>query len=343
MKKVLSLLLVLLLTFTITGCAKDDTFTVALLVPGAVTDGGWSQSAYEGLLAVEEELEGVEIRYTENVTSANAEKVMADYARAGVEVVIGHGMEYFDIADAINEDYEDTFFVITSTTAHQGPNIGSIKTNVMEMGFIAGYMLYEMGHDEMIFFESAPYTSIIQSGWGAVAGFEYAHSMDSSGREIKTDIVLMNNNNDVSAAKTLALTMANSADWDVEKLAFCSNSNDATRGSILAAEELGIPMVGFYSQKQEESDYVLMDVLTDNNKTFIEVVKLVMDGEAEGINYNFGVADDVVFPTDLYTTFADGIPAGLQDTLDQLVADIASGALDATQITKDWAEANGEA
>ncbi len=343
MKKVLSLLLVLLVTFTIAGCAKDETFTVALLVPGAVTDGGWSQSAYEGLLAIEEELEDVEIRYTENVTSANAEKVMADYARAGVDVVIGHGMEYFDIADAINEEYEDTFFVITSTTSHQADNIASIKTNVMEMGFIAGYVLYEMGHDEMIFFESAPYTSIVQSGWGAAAGFEYANSIDTSGREIKTDIVLMNNNNDVNASKTLALTMANSADWNVDKLAFCSNSNDATRGSILAAEELGIPMVGFYSQKQSESDYVLMDVLTDNNKTFTQVVELIRAGNAEGINYNFGVADEVVFPTELYSSFNGGVPAGLQDVLDQLVEDIASGKIDATQITKDWAEANGEA
>lgn len=339
MKKILSLMLVMVAVFALAGCQKEDTFEVALLVPGAVTDGGWSQSAYEGLLAIEEEVADVTILYTENVTSANSEKVMSDYARADVELVIGHGMEYFDIAEAIKDDYPDTAFVITSTQNYATPNVGSIWVNTVEMGFISGYMAYQAGASELIFFEGAEYTAIVHSGWGTMAGFEYAAEM-AGDSNIKNEIIKMNNTSDVQAAQSLAITMAESADWNADELAFVSSADDATRGAILAAEELEIPFIGFYASKQEESDWVMMDIMTFNTSTFVAMAETVKADNFVGQNYLYGVVDEIVVPTEIYDTYA-GDATGLQAALDALVADISSGDIDAVAISYDWAEAKG--
>ena len=66
---------------------------MALCVTGAVNDMGWNQSAYDGLLLVEEEL-GCEIAYTENVAAADMAATFTDYAANGYDVVIGHGLSF---------------------------------------------------------------------------------------------------------------------------------------------------------------------------------------------------------------------------------------------------------
>lgn len=347
MKKVLALLLSIGLVLSLVACSADEDvvepdepFTVALLVPGTVTDGGWSQTAYTGLLAIEEELDA-EIKFSENVGSDNAIKVMSDYAIAGADVIIGHGMQYYDSALELKGEYPDIQFMVTSTNQSEGPNLNSLLINNKEMGFISGYMAYALGRDQLIFFEGAPYTSIIITGWGAMAGFEYAHSLDTgTDRVIKNVIVKMENTNDVQAAQSLAETMALSPDWDVEKLAFTSSANDATRGAVNAGQELRIPVIGYYTDKSADSDMILLDVLTNDPTTFVLMIEKAMAGELDGSHYLFGVADGIVYPTDIYSTYAGELPEGLQDTLDQLVADIESGAIDASAITDAWGEEN---
>jgi basic membrane protein A len=65
---------------------------VALCVTGSVNDGGWSQSAYEGLRMAEKEL-GVKVAYTENVQVPDMEATFVDYASQGYDLIIGHGFQ----------------------------------------------------------------------------------------------------------------------------------------------------------------------------------------------------------------------------------------------------------
>ena len=53
------------------GAKNPDDVKVTLVCGGAVNDGGWNASAYEGLQRIEETL-GVETAYTEKVAVADA-------------------------------------------------------------------------------------------------------------------------------------------------------------------------------------------------------------------------------------------------------------------------------
>jgi len=88
-------------------------FRVALLTPGSIRDGGWNQSAYEGLERIHSEL-GAEVAHQETKTPQDFEAGFRDFAARGFDLVFGHGFEFQDAAAAVAKDYPKTVFVTTS-------------------------------------------------------------------------------------------------------------------------------------------------------------------------------------------------------------------------------------
>src|SRR5262245_38799565 len=74
-------------------------FKVALLTPGPISDAGWNALAYEGLVAIRDQL-GAEITQTETKTPAEFEEGFRDFARRGYRLIFGHGFEFQDAAAA---------------------------------------------------------------------------------------------------------------------------------------------------------------------------------------------------------------------------------------------------
>ena len=93
--------------------AKED-LKVAIVLPGTVNDAGWTASAYEGILAIEESY-GCETSYMESIPVTNAEEVFRNYANSGYNVIFGHGSEYYDAAAAVAEEFPEIAFIVTST------------------------------------------------------------------------------------------------------------------------------------------------------------------------------------------------------------------------------------
>ncbi len=86
--------------------------TIALILPGVITDQSWSQLAYEALEDLKEE--GYDTAYTESVTAADAETVFRTYADEGYDLIIGHGSEFTEAAVTVAGDYPDTYFFCTN-------------------------------------------------------------------------------------------------------------------------------------------------------------------------------------------------------------------------------------
>ena len=86
---------------------------VALLLPGPITDGGWSQLAYEGLQALGQE-EGFEVAYSENTAQADIPETTRGYADDGYDLIIGHGFEFGSAFVEIAPDYPDQYFFATT-------------------------------------------------------------------------------------------------------------------------------------------------------------------------------------------------------------------------------------
>ena len=84
--------------------AGASAFKVALLTPGSIRDGGWNQSAYEGLEKIKTEL-GAEIAYQETKTPQDFEAGFRDFAARGFKLVFGHGFEFQDAAAKVAGEY----------------------------------------------------------------------------------------------------------------------------------------------------------------------------------------------------------------------------------------------
>ena len=66
--------------------ASSAVDSIAILLPGYITDQSWNQGAYEGLLTLEEQ--GYEIAYTEDVQSADMESTFRTYCEDGYDFII---------------------------------------------------------------------------------------------------------------------------------------------------------------------------------------------------------------------------------------------------------------
>ncbi len=98
-----------------TGPALADSLKVAMVLPGNISDKSWNQAGYEGLMRVKTEL-GFDVAYSEKVAQPDQAEAMADYARRGYNVVIGHGGEFQEAAFHVARKYPDTLFVINNGT-----------------------------------------------------------------------------------------------------------------------------------------------------------------------------------------------------------------------------------
>lgn len=92
--------------------AAGKTIKVALLLPGSIADGGWSQLAYQGLQNLK--TQGFTIASSESVPQAQMEQVIRGYADDGYNLIIGHSFEYGSAFSEIGPEYPQTYFFATT-------------------------------------------------------------------------------------------------------------------------------------------------------------------------------------------------------------------------------------
>ena len=92
---------------------------VAMILPGPISDADYNAVAYEALQTTGEELD-VETAYTDSVSVADAERVAADYADDGFDIVILHGAQFGSVAATLAPSHPDTTFIIQSSGEQEG-------------------------------------------------------------------------------------------------------------------------------------------------------------------------------------------------------------------------------
>lgn len=86
---------------------------VVLLLSGVITDGGWSQLAYEGLKELQAR-RGLKTAYAENITLAQMDQVARGYSDDGFDLIIGHGVEFSSALLGVAPDYPDQHYFVTT-------------------------------------------------------------------------------------------------------------------------------------------------------------------------------------------------------------------------------------
>jgi basic membrane protein A and related proteins len=116
-------------------------FNVAMVLIGPHDDGGWSQSHYEGLEYVKENVPNVHTAYIENVPEgADSEQVFRSLARKGFQLIYGTSFGFGDPMGVVAEEFPDTMFIHLTGIKSNEKNFGNLMGAMEDMKYLAGML-----------------------------------------------------------------------------------------------------------------------------------------------------------------------------------------------------------
>jgi basic membrane protein A len=139
--------------FLVSGCASktgappiststsSPSFKVALLTTGPINDGGWNESAYDGLQRIQKDL-GAQVSNEVTENPSEFESAFQDYASKGYNVIFAHGDEYGDTAAKMAAQFPNTVFITTGGTQsakNLAPIIFATEDGTYIQGMEAGF------------------------------------------------------------------------------------------------------------------------------------------------------------------------------------------------------------
>lgn len=325
MKKLFFLSITVILSFFLVACSgakKEDTkFKVGLLLTGPSTDGGWNQTAFNGLTQIKDEL-GATVSYAESVQATDYEKTMRDYAKDGNNVVIGHGFQFVSAAEVVAKEFPKTIFIVTSADVTNNKNLGSINNAYKQTGFLQGAFAALMTKSNVVGAvggqEIPPIKNCLA---GFVAGAKYINP------NIKALSAVTGSFDDANKAQEQAKAfIAQGAD------VLMADANQAGRGVYVAAEEKGLWAISSISAEYDTYNKGLIACGTaDMAKAIFQTVKEIKDGTYKAAYHENGIKEGICDLT-YSPTLKSKIPAEVMTKIDQIKKDIVDGKIDVNKL-----------
>ena len=287
---------------------EPDPLRVAMMLPGPITDQGWNATAYNGLMRIQDEL-GLEVAFTEQVDLSDIPEIVRAFANQGYDIIIGHGFQFGDPIDAINDEFPDIKFVVTSSTFHKAPNVASLNNDNWQQGFLAGAFSALMTESGKV---------------GAVAGLEipsitaYVNGYEAGVRYISDDVdyttVFTGDFYDAVRARESADAMIN-AGVDI----IAHNADAAGLGVFEAARDRNVWAIGSITdQKDAAPEVIVTSALSNLSDGIFEFVKGLTEGEEfKPEPYWMGIEEGIVGLAPFHD-FDDQIPQDVKDRLDEI-------------------------
>jgi basic membrane protein A and related proteins len=287
-KAILWLLLVAIVSPS--GCKKShdqtprsDTFRVALLTPGPVSDAGWNAAAFDGLQLIKKDL-GADTAMVQTTSPADFEDAMRDFASRGFRVVFAHGFEYTDTALKVGKSFPQTYFIVTSGSGSSA-NVASLTFKIEEAAYVEGVLSGKMTKTGVV---------------GCIGGIElpaihltfngYKLGFLSTRPNGRMLISFTGSFDDVGAAKEAALAqISQGAD-----LLF-HNADAAGLGVFQAAHDRHIYAFGANrNQNDIVPDTVLASAVTDIPHAFLDLATQIKNGSFHPGMIELGMKDGEV-------------------------------------------------
>ncbi len=308
--------LVATVTLTATACggkadadaagAQDQSFKVALLTSGPITDQSWNAGAYAGLVAIRDSFDA-NISHIQTRTPAEFEENFRQYGVQGYQLVVGHGFEFQDAAMRVAPDYPNTVFVCTSGNS-TGPNVAGMNFAFEEASFQAGMIAARLSKTGTI---------------GAIGGQElppvrasfiaFERGAKLTNPNINVLVSYLGTWDDVSAGKEQALAQI-SRGADI----LFQNTNAAGLGIFAAARERNVLTFGTNSnQNNIAPEHIIGSVYIDLPKALMSVARDVKTGTFTSTIYQFGLRANVVSLV-INPQLANRIPPALQAQVDSV-------------------------
>lgn len=262
---------------------NSDTFKVALLTPGPITDQAWNAGAYAGLLAIRDSL-GASISHIQTRTPAEFEENFRQYGAQGYSLVVGHGFEFQDAAARVAPDYPNTVFVCTSGNS-TGPNLAGMNFAFEEASYQAGMIAGQLTKSGTI---------------GAIGGQElppvrasfiaFERGAKLTNPSVNVLVSYLGTWDDVSAGKEQALAQI-SRGADI----LFQNSDAAGLGIFAAARERNVLTFGANANQNDIApQHIIGSVYINLTKALMNVARDVQGGTFTSTVYQFGLRANVV-------------------------------------------------
>lgn len=286
----------------------DETYRVALILPGRADDVSWNQAAYEGMEWAKENA-GVPLEVTtvEQVYDvADIEPALIDYAQQDYNLVVGHGFQFQEPMIKVAADYPDVHFAL-GTGFKLAPNVGVYDVKLEQGGYLMGMLAGMLTKDNIV--------GVI--GGVDVSEIHRGHVAFKMGAEkVNPDVTVLNSFigdfNDLSGAKEAALNQMN-AGADV-----LWQSGDGIGIAVLnACAEQGVTCMGNNAnQNSIEPEITVASNVYAWGPMFVQMIKESQDGTFGNKHYwiDFGNnGQQTVWNEDL----SDLVTPEMQTTLDE--------------------------
>lgn len=203
MKKIVAVLLVLVLVFSLAACGGGETETpepttyeIAMITDvGTIDDKSFNQGTWEGVVAYAQE-NGVSHKYykpTEQSTDAYLAAIQLA-VEGGAKVVVTPGFLFEEPIYLAQELYPEVNFILIDGTPHNAdysdfrtdPNTVGIFFAEEQSGYLAGYAAVKDGYTKLGFMGGMAVPAVVRFGYGFVQGAEdAAKEMGLTGVDVK--------------------------------------------------------------------------------------------------------------------------------------------------------------
>ncbi|MGN1007831.1 MAG: BMP family protein [Butyricicoccus sp.] len=313
--------------------AAADGLKVAAIFGGPITDKSWNETAYNGLMAIEQM--GAETSYVENVEASAAPDAIRTFASSGFNVVYVNSSAFKDAAYEIAPEFPDVTFIINGV-GEQGDNYASLTTANQEQGYIQGLLCAvasENGKIGMICGTEMTPTLDCEAGFYQAI----AYVNENLGKNVESRVTYLGNYTDTSAGYETAMSFI-AEGYDV----MTTVADNASNAVLQACEEKGVLCVGNgIGQNEVAPTKLIAGVKKDNEPTYVESFNQYLDGtlfdkagsESFGVNYGVVALDGYYDAASCYT---DEEKQFIEETMNK----IASGEIDVLSMAE-YKEAKG--
>lgn len=296
-------------------------FRVAVVMPSAVNDLAFSQSMFDTLTAIQNEMgaDNFEFAHSENMFVVDdAAAAIRDYASQGYDLVVAHGSQYGSSVLEIAPDFPETSFAwgtTVDTFEDQGVNnVFAYEARSEEGGYVNGVIAASLSESGVL-----GVVGPIETGDAKLYVDGFVAGAQATNPDARVNVNYIGSFSDVALAAEAAQTHIN-AGADA-----MTGSAQMVVGAIGVAEENGALWFGTQSsQTTLAPDIVVANQVYDWTVVLNELIDLVKGGTLGGQAFaatlaNGGLKMDFNPDYDL--------PADVQALADQTIAGIVDGSI----------------
>jgi len=292
-------------------------FKVALVTPGAVTDGGWSQSAYDGLQKIQKEL-GASVSNAVAASPADAFDAFRDYSGQDYSLIIGHASEWYDPQTLkIAAAHPKTTFLI-SGGENAKDNVACVRYQLEDACYVLGQIAASMSKTKHIACVGPEQVAVIESTF-----FSFEQGAKSVNKDIVVDVTWTKDGNDIARAKEQTLILIDKgADF------IFHNANNGAAGVFQAVQERKEKGVYAFGANADQSgmapDVILASAAIDIPDAFVSLARSVKEGKFKSEVQFLGMKENAV--SVIYNPKLEAkVPPEVRKLADETVKKIVSG------------------